>query len=105
MLHPHLPATYRRKVEELEVLLSDPELGPEAMDAIRSMIGKIMLTPGEGGGVEAVLEGNLARILAICAAPERSDARRVSGGRSGSVRSSQVSVVAGAGFEPATFRL
>jgi DNA invertase Pin-like site-specific DNA recombinase len=94
-LHPNLPAIYRRKVEELEAVLADPELGPEAMAAIRSMIGRIVLTPGENGGVEAVLEGDLARILAVCAGAERTNAR-LAGGRSADVLSSQVSVVAGA---------
>ena len=55
--------------------------------------------------MEAVLEGDLARILTICAGAERKNARRVKGGRSAAVPVSQVSVVAGAGFEPATFRL
>jgi hypothetical protein len=87
---------YRKKVEELEAVLADPELGPEAMDAIRAMIAKIVLTPGVDGGMEAMLEGDLARILTICAgAAERTNARLV-GGRSGGVHASQVSVVAGA---------
>ena len=30
-LHPNLPVLYRRKVEELERLLADAELGREAM--------------------------------------------------------------------------
>ena len=34
-LHPNLPVLYRKKVEELEAVLADPELGPEAMEAIR----------------------------------------------------------------------
>ena len=104
-LHPHLPLLYRRKVEELEAVLVDPELGPEAMGAIRAMITRIMLTPGTEGGMEAVLEGDLARILTICEGAERKNARRVKGGRSAAVPVSQVSLVAGAGFEPATFRL
>ena len=104
-LHPNLPALYRRKVEELEAVLADPELGPEAMEAIRPMITRIVLTPRAEGGMEAVLEGDLARILTICAGAERTNARRVSGGRSADVLGRQVSVVAGAGFEPATFRL
>ena len=40
-LHPNLPLLYRKKVEELEAVLADPELGPEAMDAIRSMITRL----------------------------------------------------------------
>ena len=94
-LHPNLPALYRKKVEELEAVLADAELGAEAMEAIRSMITRIVLTPGEAGGMEAVLEGDLAQILTICAGAERKNAR-LGGGRSGAVPVSQVSVVAGA---------
>ena len=103
-LHPNLPLLYRKKVEELEAVLADAELGAEAMGAIRAMITRIVLPPGEAGGMEAVLEGDLAQILTICESAERKNARR-SGGRSGAVPVSQVSVVAGAGCEPATFRL
>ena len=59
-----------------------PSSGAEAMEAIRSMITRIVLTPGEAGGMEAVLEGDLARILTICAGAERRNAR-LGGGRSG----------------------
>ena len=83
-LHPNLPLLYRKKVEELEAVLADPGLGSEAMDAIRSMISRIVLTPAEQGGMEAVLEGDLARILTICAGAERRNAR-LGGGRSGGV--------------------
>ena len=87
-------------------LLADPELGAEAMEAIRAMI-----TPDRAdaaarrAGWTRCCEGDLARILAICDGGRTQNARRVSGGRSGAVPVSQVSVVAGAGFEPATFRL
>ena len=86
VLHPNLP----------EAVLADPELGPEAMAAIRSMIGRIVLTPDEGGGVEAVLEGDLAWILAICAGTERKSPRPGGDGGSGSVLGGRLSVVAGA---------
>ena len=92
--HPNLPLLYRKK-EELEAVLADPKLGPEAMDAIRAMIARIVLTPRAAGGMEAVLEGDLARILAICAGAEHANAR-LGGGRSGAVPVSQVSAAAGA---------
>lgn len=95
-LHPNLPALYRRKVEELERLLADAELGVEVAEAIRSLISRIVLTPRAGGGVEAVLEGDLARILAIAERGRTQQARRVSGGPGGDSLGSQVSVVAGA---------
>ena len=79
-LHPNLPVMYRRKVEELERLLADAELGVEAMEAIRSTITRIVLTPRAEGGMDALLEGDLARILAICAGAERTNARREAAG-------------------------
>ena len=94
-LHPNLPLLYRKKVEELEAVLADPGLGPEAMDAIRAMIVRIVLKPAEEGGMEAVLEGDLVRILKICAGAEHRNPR-LGGGRSGTVLESKVSVVAGA---------
>jgi site-specific DNA recombinase len=65
-VHPNLAAVYRRKVEELESLLEDIEHKDEAMELIRSLIDKINLAPREGGGVVAILRGDLARILALC---------------------------------------
>ena len=64
-VHPNLAAVYRQKVEELETLLEDAEHKDEAMELIRSLIEKIELTPKEGGGLEAILHGDLARILAL----------------------------------------
>jgi hypothetical protein len=62
-LHPSLPQLYRRKVEQLEGLLADPELAGEAMEAIRALITKIVLTPRPEGALAAVLHGDLAQIL------------------------------------------
>ena len=105
-LHPNLPALYRKKVEELEAVLADAELGAEAMEAIRAMITRIVLRPGEAGGMKAVLEGDLAQILTICAGAERKNAR-LGGGRSGAVPVSQVSVavVVSGGFCKSQCRL
>ena len=94
-LHPNLPVRYRRKVEELERHLADAELGVKAMEAIRSTITQIVLTPQAESGMDAMLEVDLARILAICASAESTNARR-EGGRSGDVPRRQLSLIAGA---------
>ena len=94
-LHPSLPQLYRRKVEQLESLLGDPELASEAMEAIRALIARIVLTPRPAGGLDAVLYGDLAQILTIAEAAQTQEARRVVGGRSGDVLG-RLSVVAGA---------
>jgi hypothetical protein len=64
---PNLAAVYRKKVEELESLLDDAEHRDEAMELIRTLIEKIVLTPKEEGDLDALLHGGLARILALCA--------------------------------------
>ena len=120
-VHPNLATVYRRKVEELETLLEDVSHKDEAMELIRSLIERIVLTPREEGGLEAILHGDLARILVLCAsgeAPEQHKALRAigAGGLSSDSRYDEapdafafrglsLSVVAGTGFEPVTFRL
>jgi site-specific DNA recombinase len=99
-LHPNLAGLYRDKVAALERALADPAIKVEAAEIIRSHIECITLTPNADGGLEVQLYGDLARILQFCEAGERKDKRP---GRGGPGRG--LSVVAGAGFEPATFRL
>ena len=67
LLHPSLAELYRRRVEELEQVVADAEAGPEAMELIRSMIDRVVLTPSPSGrGVDARLFGALAGVLAAC---------------------------------------
>jgi site-specific DNA recombinase len=100
LLHPNLPELYRRKVEQLEAVLEGEDRA-EAMELIRSMIDRVVLRPrADGTGLDALLYGDLAQILAICAEAGSHDKHPRTG-----VPGCQVSVVAGAGFEPATFRL
>ncbi len=89
LVHPNVPALYRRKVAELEELLEGGQERDEARDLIRSMIDRIVLTPRTSGGLEAILYGELGAILAICAAAAGSPSM-------GAEQASQLSVVAGA---------
>jgi len=90
LLHPNLPELYRRKVQELEILLDTDPAGDEAQDLIRSMIDKVVLSPRKSGkGLNATLFGDLAAILNVCAAAKTS----AQGNES---QTSQLSVVAGA---------
>ncbi len=98
-LHPNIAEIYAAKVAKLEDALDDPETKTEAMEIIRSMIDRIVLTP-VADGLKAELHGELAEILAACEAAETNRELPGTG-----VPGSQLSVVAGAGFEPATFRL
>jgi hypothetical protein len=80
-VHPNLAELYRRKVQELETLLADVELGAEAMNLIRSMITGIVVRPKEdGSGVDLELSGDLARILWLCGEDaQKQNAQAVSG--------------------------
>ena len=55
-------------------MLAAPASGAEAMEAVRSMIARIVLSPAAAGGMEAMLKGDLAQILVICSGSERSNA-------------------------------
>jgi hypothetical protein len=98
-LHPNLPELYRRQVARLEAALNDPLVRDEPAEVLRELIEKVVLLPrADGKGLDAVLHGDLARILQLCeAADEKSGSRkRKLPGQGGP--GSQVSVVAGAGF-------
>ncbi len=57
---------YRRKVTRLADALADSQASQEAASAIRSLIGDVVLTPGERRGeVNATLRGELLAILDI----------------------------------------
>ncbi len=63
-IHPNVAAIYRRKVERLGEALKRPDECAEAADAIRGLIERIVLTPGEKWGeVHATLHGDLATIV------------------------------------------
>ena len=91
---------YRRKVARLATALGKPEERDAAAAAIRGLIDGIVLTPGEKRGeLQVTLRGELGKILEWTgsgAEKEKTDTP---------VSGMSVSVVAGAGFEPATFRL
>lgn len=63
-VHPNIANAYGRRVERLAETLKDPETRQEAADALRSLIGKIVLHPGDKHGeVCATLHGELMGIL------------------------------------------
>jgi site-specific DNA recombinase len=95
-LHPKIADLYRQKVERLHEELNRPELRSDAAQALRGLIDEVRLMP-ENGRLEIELLGDLAGILAL--------------GRGGKKPATanrdrlQVTLVAGVGFEPTTFRL
>ena len=98
-IHPNIADIYRRKVARLAEALDHPEDRDAAASAIRGLIERIVLTPGaKWAEMDAVLHGDLGTIL------------EWAGNGRGNTKTDipmpemSVSVVAGAGFEPAIFR-
>ena len=95
LLHPNMAHHYHAQVEELYAALQEDSEAKRmtATDLIRSLVKDIILTP-EDGELRIDVRGDLAGILTI------SLKSKTPAGAAG-----QVSVVAGTGFEPVTFRL
>ena len=96
-LHPNLPAIYQGKITSLIDALNTPDTITQANEAIRQLIKRIRLVP-EDNTLNIELFGELAALISLGIGPNDkhplADAEGV-----------QVTLVAGAGFEPATFRL
>ena len=91
-IHPKIADIYRRKVERLAEALADPRDRDEAAEAIRGLIERIVLTPGEKRGeLHAALHGDLGTILEWAGSGSRKGATDTP------ARGMSVSVVAGAG--------
>ncbi len=104
-LLPTASTIYAKKVAKLTQALNRPAVRQEAAEALRMLIEKIVLTPGQKRGeIDATLYGELGQILAWTERQALGKASKTNtpGGTSSGVL---VSVVAGAGFEPAAFRL
>ncbi len=101
-----LAALYRERISDLAATLDDPEHRVEARDRLRPLIERVAVRFGTANirGVEIELEGDLVALLSLGLggnAPKAGAAGAA--GLREQVRS--VMVVAGAGFEPAAFRL
>jgi site-specific DNA recombinase len=98
-IHPNLGELYRRKVKELGGLLTDEASRPQAMEIIRGLIERIEVAPGDmRGKANVTLFGALASVLDFALGSTNAKATACGG-------FSRVFLVAGAGFEPAAFRL
>ncbi|WP_425426105.1 recombinase family protein [Albimonas donghaensis] len=93
----NMEAIYRLQVAKLIDGLSDPMLRQDAISVIQSLVEKVIVTPtGEGFAVD--IHGELGGILALVEGGTAKRPEQLASGRS-------LSVVAGVGFEPTTFRL
>jgi site-specific DNA recombinase len=93
-LHTNLPELYRNKIGRLAEALNTPESVTESAEIMRGLIDRIVLTPVDGE-LRAELHGDLAVLARFAQEGER----RSHG------NPARLSVVAGVGFEPTTFRL
>ena len=129
LLHPNMAHEYRKRIDGLFTALEDERTRLEASDDIRALVGRIIVSAGEDGKADLWLEGDLAGILTLAAGkktPAHPEDERVltsvvagtysrryrqneKSGPDGAAISAApgvlTSMVAGAGFEPATFRL
>ena len=96
-LHPNLASIYKEKIANLVQALNDPSTLIEANTAIRQLIERVQLVP-ENGELKIKLYGELAALLKLGTEPKNEHPQAESEGV-------QITMVAGAGFEPATFRL
>ena len=95
-LHPNLAEVYRAKVAELHRALEDPAIRDEALGILRGLVERIVITPADEGTGETIeLVGAIVGMVELGNKKAALDARTAC----------SVKVVAGAGFEPATFRL
>ena len=96
LLHPTMGDLYRTKVQQLAQALQRPEARIEASEMLRGLVDSIVLTPKDGQ-LRIELRGNLAAMLTAAQESKRSP-------ETGDLLV-PVQMVAGAGFEPATFGL
>ncbi|MND38616.1 hypothetical protein D3C80_293230 [compost metagenome] len=124
LLHPNMAQVFHKKLAALYEQLQREETKAQAAETIRSLVDYIELVP-EGDTLAIVLRGDLAAILTFASGKKNPDflkeAEALETLLAGSHRSlarknaktpahggtgaSQGSLVAGAGFEPAAFRL
>ncbi len=93
---PNIARVYKVRIERLVDGLTDSAIRQEAIEIIQSMIEQIIVTPVEGG-FTIDLHGELGAILALVDGKQKLPDTKRAG--------SSLSVVAGVGFEPTTFRL
>jgi site-specific DNA recombinase len=100
-LHPNLAQVYRGKVERLHEALADPALRDEALGILRGLIERVVIHPTADSPAEDRLQveivGEIVKMVELGLNAKQAALPREA--------ACSVKVVAGAGFEPATFRL
>ena len=101
LLHPNTAGLYRQKVTTLAQVLDHPETCTEASEALRGLIDAIVLTPNQG---EPPSRAHRREARYGASAVDLAEAENAKRSPETGDLSLQV-MVAGAGFEPATFGL
>ena len=100
LMHPNLADAYHRKLGQLTEMLNDPVFASEAIPLIRELIDRVDLR-NTSEGWEIVLHGQLAALFNVAL----SDKKQAHPVTDEPCFINSMKVVAGAGFEPAAFRL
>jgi site-specific DNA recombinase len=98
-LHPNLAQLYRRKVEQVQEALQEPEIRDEAIQILRGLLESVIITPVKGG-YDIEIVGEIAQMIEIGLEKGKAKEPVLNEKMARSVK-----VVAGVGFEPTTFRL
>jgi site-specific DNA recombinase len=85
---------YRRKVGALETALQDEAIRPEAVEILRSMIERVVVTPTKAGAFPVELHGDIARLI-TADEPRGASATKTTRAASGEAARAVLSVVAG----------
>ncbi len=104
ILHPNLAELYRRKVESLHACLDEPDSRTEAAEILRGLVESINVRNLDDG-IEIELVGEIANMIEVAQTADLKGKAASEEAASLKNYTSSVKVVAGAGFEPATFRL
>jgi len=126
LLYPNMATLYAQRIGQLYEHLQDADGRTQAAETFRSLIDQVTLVPDDGE-LAIVLRSDLGAILRFAAGKKNPDflaevealdnllgsqgaSRKPSRGQqktsaAEALEVSQLSLVAGAGFEPATFRL
>ncbi|MGB8843560.1 MAG: recombinase family protein [Aliidongia sp.] len=102
LLHPNMAEIYRQRISTLYESLQDEATKAEAAETFRMLVDQVTLMP-ETDTLAIILRGDLAAMLTFASNKKKPDFLSEAGLLGDLV--SPVSVVAGAGFEPAAFRL
>ena len=118
ILHPKMSIVYKTKLDELFEQLANAEQKDKAFGIVRSLVDKIIMSPNEDDGLDITLVGDLAGILTVATGsqePLTARSRLVSNVTAIAGRlleapedqqiGGEVTLGAGRGFEPLTFRL